>query len=69
MTYIRYWLFVALALALLALPNPASAGGEGDVFSDPDIGAALLPVAQCVVAESGGHTSDVAQNRAATRPM
>jgi len=59
MTYIRYWLFVALALALLALPNPASAGGEGDVFSDPDIGAALLPVAQCVVAESGGHTSDV----------
>ncbi len=59
MTYIRLTVCIALACAPLALPNPASAEAEGDVFSDPDIGAALLPVAQCVVAESGGHTSDV----------
>jgi len=52
-------LCIALASAPLALPTAASAEVEGDVFSDPEIGAALLPIAQCVVAESGGHTSDV----------
>jgi hypothetical protein len=59
MTYIRLTVCIALALALLALPAAASAEVESDVFSDPEIGAALLPIAQCVVAESGGHTSDV----------
>ncbi len=59
MTYIRLTVCIALLCAPAALPDSAVAQGEGDVFSSPEIGAALLPIAQCVVAESGGHTSDV----------
>ena len=49
---------IALALALLAVPMLARAS-EGDVFSDAEIGDALLPVAQCAVAEAGGSTQDI----------
>ncbi len=54
---VRMTTVIAL-FALLALPAVASAN-EGSPFSDPAIGALLLPVAQCALAESGGHAPDV----------
>jgi len=51
---------VVIVLALVALPHPGR-GEEpgGDPFSDPAIGEMALPLAQCALAESGGHTPDV----------
>ena len=52
---------IAIVTALFAcvLPTSHAIGDEGSPFSDPAIGALLLPVAQCALAESGGHAPDV----------
>ena len=52
---------VSAVIASIAcvLPNSHAKGEGGDPFSNPAIGALLLPVAQCALAESGGHAPDV----------
>ena len=48
----------ALILAC-ALPTSRAISEDQSPFSDPAVGAVLLPVAQCALAESGGHAPDV----------
>ncbi len=58
---VRFAIVTAVLAAFFAcvLPTSHAKGEEGSPFSDPAIGALLLPVAQCALAESGGHAPDV----------
>ncbi len=49
--------FVVASLFALLAAHPASA--TGDAATEAELSRLLLPIAQCAIAESGGHTQDV----------